>query len=63
MATEAIDRRFRAVIEQFQPKQRRAIKIGGRIPQHTNLMAANRSERNQCLRITLGKGAEFEISL
>jgi hypothetical protein len=30
VATEAVDRRFRMVIEQFQPKQRRAIKIGRR---------------------------------
>src|SRR3954449_12434627 len=31
IATEAVDRCFGAVIEQFQPKQRRAINIGRRI--------------------------------
>jgi hypothetical protein len=51
-------------VQMFQPKQRRTIKkIGGRMCQHANLMAANRSERNRCSRSTLGNGAELEVSL
>jgi hypothetical protein len=30
ITTEAVDGRFRAVIEQLEPKKRRVIKIGGR---------------------------------
>jgi hypothetical protein len=33
VTTEAVDKRFRAVIEQLQPKQRRVIKIGGQMRQ------------------------------
>ena len=62
MATEAVDRRFHAAIEQFQPKQRRAIKIDRRTRQHADLVAANRGERNRCFRTILGNGAEFDVS-
>ena len=63
IATVAVDRCFCAVIKQFEPKQRRAIKkIGGQICQHANLMTANRSEQNRCSRSTLGNGAELEVS-
>ena len=42
VAAEAVHRHFRAVIEQFQPKQRHDF----RTPKHADLVAANRGERN-----------------
>jgi len=62
VATAAVDRRFRAVIEQFQPKQRRAIKIDRWTRQHPDLVAANRGKRNRCFRTILGNGAEADVS-
>src|SRR6266550_5189735 len=62
VATEAVDRRFRAVIEQFQPKQRRAIKDDRRNRQHADLVATDHGERNRCSRTILGNGAESDVS-
>ena len=62
VATEAVDRRFRAVIEQFQPKQRRAIKDDRRNRQHADLVATDHGERNRCFRTILGNGAESDVS-
>ena len=47
VATAAVDGRFDAVIDQLQPKQRCAIKIGLRIPKHADLVAADRGEQNR----------------
>src|SRR5512133_776267 len=47
VATEAVDRLFRAVIEQLQPKQWQAVKIDLRSPKHADLVAPNRGEQNR----------------
>src|SRR6478735_5799650 len=62
IATEAVDRCFGAVIDQLQPKQRCAITIARRIRQHPDLIAADRSDRNRCLRTSLGKRAESDVA-
>ena len=47
MATAAVDGRFEAVIDQFQPKQRHAIRMGRRTPKHVDLAAADGGEQNR----------------
>ena len=47
VATAAVDRRFRAVIEQLQPKQRHTVKIDRWLPKHADLAAPHRDERNR----------------
>ena len=47
MATEAVDRPFRAVIEQLQPKQRHSAKIDFGSPKHADFAVPNRGKRNR----------------
>ena len=47
VATEAVDGRFDAVIEQFQPKQRHAIRMDRRTPKHVDLAPADGGEQNR----------------
>ena len=47
VATEAVDRSFRAVIEQLQPKQWHAVTTGLRPSKHADLAGSNRGERNR----------------
>ena len=61
-ATEAVDRPFRAVIEQLQPKQRRAAKIDLRSPKHADFAVPNRGERNRRFWTILRNRGEFDES-
>src|ERR1700688_1466215 len=47
VATEAVDRSFRAVIEQLQPKQWHAVTTVLRPSKHPDLAGSNRGERNR----------------
>ena len=63
MATEAVDRSFRAVIEQIQPKQRRhSAKIDLGSPKHADFAVPNRGERNRRLWTILQNRREFDES-
>jgi hypothetical protein len=62
VATVAVDGHVCAVIEQFQPKQWRAIDIDSRTSQHTDLVTAYRDKRNRYLLTVLGKGAKTDVS-
>jgi hypothetical protein len=53
---------FRAVIEQLQPKQRRAAKIDLRSPKHADFAVPNRGERNRHFWTILQNRGEFDVS-
>ena len=60
VANEAVDGPF-SVIEQLQPKQRYAIKVGLRTPKHADLAAADRGEQNRCFWTVARNGREFAV--
>jgi hypothetical protein len=60
VANEAVDGPF-SVIEQLQPKQRYAIKVGLRTPKHADLAAADRGEQNRCFRTVARNGRESAV--
>ena len=62
MATEAVDRPFRAVIEQLQPKQRPSANIDHGSPKHADFAVPNRGERNRRLWTIYQNRGESDVS-
>jgi hypothetical protein len=63
MATESVDRPFRAVIEQLQPKQRlHSAKIDLGFPKHADFAVPNQGERNRRFWTVLQNRGEFDES-
>jgi hypothetical protein len=60
MATEAVDRPFRAVIEQFEPKQRPSANIDHGPPKHADF--ALQSRRAKPTPLTIQNRREFDES-
>ena len=59
---EAVDRPFRAVIEQLQPKQRPFANINLVSPKHADFAVPNRGERNRRFWTILQNSGEFDES-